>query len=114
MRACALARARKLARARARAHGPVLIDSPPPPLLLLRMPMTKAVVRAMDAVTDYAQKSFGVHLEKFVVGGASKRGWTTWTTGVVDKRCAAIVPVVMDLLNLAENTGECSNGRFGL
>ena len=74
------------------------------PEWLLRMPMTKAVVKAMDAVTEYAQKSFGVHLEKFVVGGASKRGWTTWTTGVVDKRCAAIVPVVMDLLNLAENT----------
>ena len=74
------------------------------PEWLLRLPMTKAVVKAMDAVTDYAKKALGVSVESYVVGGASKRGWTTWTTGVVDKRCAAIVPVVMDLLNLAENT----------
>ena len=76
------------------------------PEFLLRMPMTKAVVRAMDTVIDYANTAHGSSLERFVVGGASKRGWTTWTTGVVDKRCAALVPVVMDLLNLAENTAH--------
>ena len=34
------------------------------------------------------------------MAGASKRGWTTWITGAVDKRVVAIVPVVIDLLNV--------------
>ena len=42
----------------------------------------------------------GTKIEKFVVSGASKRGWTTWTTGGVDDRVEAIIPVVIDLLNL--------------
>ena len=45
-------------------------------------------------------------MTQFVVGGASKRGWTTWTTGVGDMRVAAIVPVVMDLLNLLPNAAH--------
>lgn len=35
-----------------------------------------------------------------MVAGASKRGWTTWTTAAVDKRVFAAIPIVMDLLNL--------------
>jgi PhoPQ-activated pathogenicity-related protein len=67
---------------------------------LLRLPMTKAVARAMDTVIDWARREAGVAVEQFVVGGASKRGWTTWTTGIAEPRTAAIVPVVMDLLNM--------------
>lgn len=63
-----------------------------------RLPMTKSAVRAMDAVTAFLAKE-GVTLEKFVVSGASKRGWTTWTTAAVDKRVAGIVPLVIDTLN---------------
>ena len=29
-----------------------------------------------------------------------QRGWTTWTTGAVDKRVIGIAPIVMDLLNI--------------
>jgi PhoPQ-activated pathogenicity-related protein len=66
-----------------------------------RLPMTKAVVRAMDTVTSYCGTDrCGAGVERFVVAGASKRGWTTWTTAAVDARVVAIIPMVIDLLNL--------------
>lgn len=64
-----------------------------------RLPMTKAAVRAMDAVTDFCGKN-GAKVSRFVVSGGSKRGWTTWTTAAVDKRVIAIVPIVIDMLNI--------------
>lgn len=67
---------------------------------LARLPMTRAAVRAMDAATDYVNKNLHHPLDRFVVTGASKRGWTTWTTAIVDKRVVAIAPIVIDLLNL--------------
>jgi PhoPQ-activated pathogenicity-related protein len=67
---------------------------------LARLPMTKAVVRAMDAVEELIAVEFNQAIEQFVVSGASKRGWTTWTTAAVDDRVIAIAPVVIDLLNL--------------
>lgn len=67
---------------------------------LARLPMTKAVVRAMDAVEDLVAVEYNQSIEHFVVSGASKRGWTTWTTASVDDRVIAIVPVVIDLLNI--------------
>nr|KAG5691328.1 hypothetical protein BaRGS_014027 [Batillaria attramentaria] len=73
------------------------------PEILLRMPMTKAAVRAMDTVTDFVMKQQGVNVSEFFVAGASKRGWTTWTTAVVDKRVVGIAPIVMDLLNMVKN-----------
>lgn len=67
----------------------------------LRMPMTKAAVRAMDTVTAFCATPAGgnVKVARFIVTGASKRGWTTWTTAAVDKRVVAIVPMVIDVLN---------------
>ncbi len=67
---------------------------------LARLPMTKAVKLAMDAVTEVVYKDYNKNLKNFVVGGASKRGWTTWTTAAVDDRVVAIIPVVIDMLNL--------------
>jgi PhoPQ-activated pathogenicity-related protein len=66
-----------------------------------RLPMTKAAVRAMDAVTNFLGKldsPFAV--QHFVVAGASKRGWTTWSTAAVDPRVSAIAPIVIDTLNV--------------
>ncbi len=67
-----------------------------------RLPMTKAAVRAMDTVTSFCGSPEGgnTKVDRFVVAGGSKRGWTTWTTAAVDKRVVAIVPVVIDLLNI--------------
>ncbi len=71
----------------------------------LRLPMTKAAVRAMDAVTAFVGSDAGgrARVDKYVVAGGSKRGWTTWTSAVVDKRVVAIVPLVIDMLNLEKS-----------
>ncbi|CAF4989599.1 unnamed protein product [Rotaria sp. Silwood1] len=55
----------------------------------------------MDAVQQFTAQS-GIHVpETFVISGASKRGWTTWTSAAVDsKRIIGAVPIVMDLVNL--------------
>ena len=65
----------------------------------LRLPMTKAAVRAMDAVVSHCAGD-NVAVDGFVVAGGSKRGWTTWTTAAVDRRVVAIAPMVIDLLNI--------------
>lgn len=66
---------------------------------LARFPMTRAVVRAMDVVQEVCSAT-QKPVQKFFVTGASKRGWTTWTTAAVDDRVIGIAPVVIDLLNI--------------
>jgi len=66
---------------------------------LARFPMTRAVVRAMDVVQEISE-SDQKPVQSFFVTGASKRGWTTWTTAAVDDRVIGIAPVVIDLLNI--------------
>lgn len=67
---------------------------------LARVPMTKAVMRAMDTLTEFSDTVAETTSRKFVVGGASKRGWTAWLTAAFDDRVAGVIPVVIDLLNV--------------
>src|SRR5947209_8051223 len=83
---------------------------------LARLPMTKSAVRAMDCVQEFMAGEpqhplpsgesgrgegavGGQHkIDKFVVAGGSKRGWTTWCTAAVDKRVVAAIPIVIDCI----------------
>ncbi|MDR4509856.1 MAG: PhoPQ-activated pathogenicity-related family protein [Candidatus Brocadiaceae bacterium] len=63
-------------------------------------PMVKSVVRTMDTIETFCLNVLGKTVNNFVVSGASKRGWTTWLTGAVDKRVKAIAPMVFEVINM--------------
>jgi hypothetical protein len=82
------------------------LKDPSNPQWLLRFPMVKASLRAMDTITAFTKTKrpeLNTALDYYTVAGASKRGWTTWDVGAVDKgRTVAIVPVVLDAINFVE------------
>jgi PhoPQ-activated pathogenicity-related protein len=67
-----------------------------------RNPMVKSAVRAMDTMTAVmaSETGGGKTVDRFVVAGGSKRGWTTWLTGALDDRVVAIIPIVIDVLKV--------------
>jgi PhoPQ-activated pathogenicity-related protein len=83
-----------------------------------RLPMVKSAVRAMDCVQELlASDQGGKHkIDRFVVAGGSKRGWTTWCTAAVDPRVEAVIPIVIDVLNVNESMKHhvAAYGKFSL
>lgn len=84
------------------------------PTWLARFPMTKAVVRAMDALEEASKNVLirPLEVDGFFLAGRSKRGWTAWSVAGVDNRVRGVIPCVIDLLNLKRSMRHhyCSYG----
>lgn len=81
------------------------------PEWLPRLPMAKAVMKAMQAVQEYTTKEDSpvqAEIDGWLVAGASKRGWTTWMVGAAAEKCTwcpkvdALAPIVPIVPNLRE------------
>jgi PhoPQ-activated pathogenicity-related protein len=74
------------------------------PNQLLRLPMVKSGTQAMTAVQQFMASDAGGRrkIDGFVVAGASKRGWTTWLVGAVDRRVVGIIPAVISILSVED------------
>ena len=76
------------------------------PLDLVRLPMVKSGTAAMTAIQQYLASPEGgkLPLDRFVVSGGSKRAWTTWLVGALDPRVSAIIPIVINVLDVDATT----------
>jgi PhoPQ-activated pathogenicity-related protein len=81
------------------------VKNPSRPEWLPRLPMVKAVVKCLDTLQSFLPSvAPSINVTQFIVGGASKRGWTAWLAGAVrDPRIFAIIPIVMSALNFNIN-----------
>lgn len=83
------------------AHQQVKFARTRDPEQLVRLPMVKSGVAAMTAIQEFLSTGAVRRLKvrKFVVSGGSKRGWAAWLVGALDKRVAAIIPIVINVLD---------------
>lgn len=70
-------------------------DDPSRPEMLVELPMAKATVRAMDAISLFAAQTLHHNgsLGRFALMGSSKRAATAWHAAAVDDRVGAVVSI---------------------
>ncbi|MGS0641172.1 PhoPQ-activated pathogenicity-related family protein [Xanthomonas oryzae] len=63
----------------------------------LHVPMAAAIARAMSL----AERELApLQIHRFILAGLSKRGWASWHATIADQRVEAVVPFVIDILNM--------------
>lgn len=65
--------------------------------LPLHVPMAAAIARTMSL----AERELApLRIHRFILAGASKRGWASWHAAIADQRVEAVAPFVIDILNM--------------
>jgi len=72
------------------------------------LPMAKSIVKAMDAAIEILKED-KLNIESFMLVGLSKRGWAVWLASLSDERVSAIIPGIIDILNVQENINHICN-----
>ena len=67
------------------------------------LPMAKSIVKAMDLIQTRMREVSKDQDTRFVLAGASKRGWAVWLAALEDPRVDAIIPIVIDVLNVQKS-----------
>ena len=83
-------------------HNPKLSYYP------LHIPMAIAAQQAMTLAQNILKHQH-ICINHFVVIGASKRGWATWMTALLDHRVVALIPIVVDVLNFKKQIPHIYN-----
>lgn len=70
----------------------------------IRNPMTKAAMRGLDTIAAFGKEKIpAMQIVRFISVGASKRGWTAWSTAYGDPRVVATSPEVFSLIHMEES-----------
>ncbi|MES2206699.1 MAG: PhoPQ-activated protein PqaA family protein [Pseudomonadota bacterium] len=67
------------------------------PFMSLHIPMMESIIKAMDLAQKELQPW---QVNHFIATGASKRAWSAWLATIADDRINAIVPFVIDFMNI--------------
>jgi PhoPQ-activated pathogenicity-related protein len=81
-------------------------DAEKNPLALARLPMVKSGTTAMTAIQQFLASDAGGKrtIDGFVVSGGSKRAWTSWLVGLLDRRVIGMMPIVINVLDVDATT----------
>lgn len=76
--------------------------------LSAHLPMSKAIIKAMDAF-QHILAAENIEVTDFMLVGASKRGWALWLATLEDERVSSIAPIVIDILSVQKNIQHICN-----
>ena len=82
----------------------------------LIFPMTKSIVRCMDAIEAWSKDRPDGPINRFIVLGPSKRGWAVWLAAAEDPRVVGMVPLAYNNLRIQKQIPHQLNqwGEYSL